>query len=952
MCFIGGCIAPLILLAGCAGSGDKSAAGRTQAAFTASGVIMGGQSPIQGATVRLFHTGQTGATPGTIAVSISTTTSDANGAFTFPTSAGPANCPAGDVVYVTAAGGFPSGNTGLLNQQMLEAAVLGDCSAVSAGTYVFLNEVTTAAAANALAQYASSQPDPTQSSAVYQANINAAAGDATFGTAVAAAATYVNTVTGQPNSAAPSVSTATEQTKKLTPALVNTLADIIQSCVDTASTLAMPSQGCSTLFADTPDANGAASQNTFQALVNLALNPPAYGSSRASALQSLVRSTSAYQPTLSQPIASWNLATAEEDALISTLPVPSGSNLYYTDYGRGFLAAGTPIFSSATSSTPTTSDSPCPPSSIGNAGAVLYVNGEACPTRDVNTRYIWASLTDANGKYLQAYTTAGQPCIANPLMKDLTTVAAKGGKMSFHIQALVADGDPTNNNSGLLSFYYTGHAPVAKTAQDGQGNHIGPGVAFSQTTEKVWSAVPPNIVNDDNNNGWFSRDLPAPAGTNGPIYYVPDWNNAAFINAAAALLLSIRQDIDACGLTSAISFVNIGMYGNYGENENGGIPYYINAVQDTAGHYRGNKFLSGIVTNINDQTTILAPITNASGAEYVDMHVNAFGDKQLIVQPYQVGIWANAFARRLPNSNAAPGVFPIATWPFSGATPNFPVGWRADCFGHSLPGQACNVPVYEQSSYEASFNTGNFNGEPLPSTSVTTLQNAGSGGWKWENQWMYAPVMTETYDAAPTEATNPLSYQRDAALMHASAINELNFTHVLSTDASQTELNALATNMLPSLGYSFGVNNISLPYNLHCSGLVSQFIQSTWSNTGTAPAYKSFDTLEAHWIIRDSANNLLLDQVSSIDFSQPRLVQSSLTVSDAVGTFVTCPAQPTAATLEVQVRPHPDPTLPARNQPILLQINKGYPDKGWPASTSRSDLDTGTYVLGTLQIQP
>jgi len=112
-----------------------------------SGSVHGGQQPIAGASVMLMvpNTTQYG---GSASVLASTSTS-ADGTFTLPSYTCPANS---GLVYLLAAGGDPGSGA---NTALAEAAVLGPCNLLTSTTFIHLNEVTTVAAAYALAPFAS-----------------------------------------------------------------------------------------------------------------------------------------------------------------------------------------------------------------------------------------------------------------------------------------------------------------------------------------------------------------------------------------------------------------------------------------------------------------------------------------------------------------------------------------------------------------------------------------------------------------------------------------------------------------------------------------------------------------------------------------------------------------------------------------------------------------------------
>jgi hypothetical protein len=76
-------------------------------------------------------------------------TSAADGSFTITNDY---TCPTpGSLVYLTASGGNPG--VGSNNSAIMLAAALGPCGSLTSGTFISINEVTTAAAAVALGQF-------------------------------------------------------------------------------------------------------------------------------------------------------------------------------------------------------------------------------------------------------------------------------------------------------------------------------------------------------------------------------------------------------------------------------------------------------------------------------------------------------------------------------------------------------------------------------------------------------------------------------------------------------------------------------------------------------------------------------------------------------------------------------------------------------------------------------
>lgn len=248
-----------------------------------SGRVHGGQQPIANATITLYAPGTTGY--GSALTIIVSTTSDANGNFTLPR---PYTCPANNGLSVLRATG---GNAGAgTNPAISEFAILGPCSGLSASTFVNITEVTTVAAAFALAPFANVTPgiDSVGTSATNLQGLANAAG---------AAGNLANTVTGMAH--------ATGDFPGIVPptAEINTLADILASCINQGTT-GNPAGGCAALFAATTPPGGAAPTDTGVAAFNIAQHP----GNNTAALFALVPAIAPFQPTLSTAPADFSVA--------------------------------------------------------------------------------------------------------------------------------------------------------------------------------------------------------------------------------------------------------------------------------------------------------------------------------------------------------------------------------------------------------------------------------------------------------------------------------------------------------------------------------------------------------------------------------------------------------------------------------------------------------------------
>jgi len=330
-------------LTGCGATGnltqDLSPAQDTAVAGL-SGIVHGGPNPVVGATVTLYAT-QTIASPsssnnygyGVAGTVLGTTTTGANGVFSFTSTE--TACPSGQQAYIVAAGGKTGSNA--TNSAALLMAALGPCSNLvegSSGTSVIIDEPTTIAAAYALSGFMTVNGSVVNISA--PANNNAASptctltGRATNTCAAAGlahaflnAANLVNSSTGVANSVLPTNSTAV-----VPQALINTLANTVEACINSAGA---SSAACTTLFTNTTPtalvASPTAPVNTLQALLDLALYPsPAQGCSTASATP----------PVLCTPgtgTGTPNLGTAAGDTVASAATAAlfnaANSNAYY-----------------------------------------------------------------------------------------------------------------------------------------------------------------------------------------------------------------------------------------------------------------------------------------------------------------------------------------------------------------------------------------------------------------------------------------------------------------------------------------------------------------------------------------------------------------------------------------------------------------------------------------------
>jgi streptogramin lyase len=244
-------------------------------------MVHGGQQPVSAATISLYAAGLSG--NGTGAVNLLGThvvTTDSTGSFSItgdylcPTSATP--------VYLVARGGNPGLTAGTNNGALVLVAALGDCGNLNGTTYTWINEVTTAAAAWALAPFFG------QGALVGASPTNLVG----LRDAFAAAGNLVNATTGSaPGPMLPAGAT-TE------PGKLNSLANVLSPCVNSDGTA-----GCAALFAAAME-NGNTPANTLDAALEIVRNP----GSNVGSVFAVSPASGPFAPALSSAPHDWTMS--------------------------------------------------------------------------------------------------------------------------------------------------------------------------------------------------------------------------------------------------------------------------------------------------------------------------------------------------------------------------------------------------------------------------------------------------------------------------------------------------------------------------------------------------------------------------------------------------------------------------------------------------------------------
>jgi hypothetical protein len=209
--------------------------------------------------------------------------------------AGDYTCTAGHQVYVLARGGN-SGDDGT-NSAIGLMASLGACPDTghfdNTVPFIFVNEVTTVAAAYAMAGMATDATHVVGSATPAASN------------AFASAADLASITTGFANSTLPS-----KPGGKVPQSKIHTLANILSACINSDSAT---SAGCTTLFANARSKGsfGVLPEDTATAAINIARNPHA----NIAALYGLQpKLTAPFQPALESAPSNFDLLVASEEA--------------------------------------------------------------------------------------------------------------------------------------------------------------------------------------------------------------------------------------------------------------------------------------------------------------------------------------------------------------------------------------------------------------------------------------------------------------------------------------------------------------------------------------------------------------------------------------------------------------------------------------------------------------
>ena len=325
------------------------------------GMVHGGQQGVSGATIQLYTVGATGNGSAATPMLTQLVTTGATGSFgitsdyTCGQNSSGSPVTSSNQVYLVASGGNPGQVAGTNNSALVMVAALGPCSKLASTPFIYVNELTTVAAAWALA------PFTTSSTHIGATSTNALG----ITNAFLDAGLLTDTTTGLPPTLPANL---TVETGKL-----NALADALASCVNSDGTSA-----CSPLFT-AATVNGTAPADTFAAALNIVKNP----GQNVAAVYGAIGAYVPFATTLIQAPDDWTMSlnvTGGGLASPTALAIDSQNNIWVANQAgplSAFNAQGTPLSAAGFGATDHTE--------------IIQENGIAIDTSD----NIW--ITNQNG---------------------------------------------------------------------------------------------------------------------------------------------------------------------------------------------------------------------------------------------------------------------------------------------------------------------------------------------------------------------------------------------------------------------------------------------------------------------------------------------------------------------------------------------------------------------------
>jgi streptogramin lyase len=460
------------------------------------GIVHGGHQADVGAAVYVYQAGTGGyksaaksLLTSTPPVGDSPTYADGSGNYYVLTNSvgsfnitGDYTCTSGSQVYLYVLGGNTGGGSPNPNAGFL--AVLGQCpaSGTLSGTItnVYVNEVSTLAAAYALAGYAA---DATHIGGPATTDT---LGQTDMANAFANASNLYNIASSGSSPGALATTPAGNGT--VPQSKINSLANSLAACVNTTGSSSTSPNACNTLLGDalSGGTTGTTPSDTATAAINIAHNPTA----NVSAIFGLATGTAiAYGPFLSAPPSDWTVTLTYSSTYFSTptgLAIDASGNAWVTEYGSSGITELSPLGKVTAAYTSTTYFKSPYGSAIDpsgniwfNAGGKKYVD-EFIPSSTGVTYisgYPVAANTqmaiDGNGYY---YTPAYSGITTEYIFNSYNSGTASAPVTSYGFTSFTGTADLNENN-----YIAVDSNNVVWTASDNTASASGTGLLLNFT---------------------------------------------------------------------------------------------------------------------------------------------------------------------------------------------------------------------------------------------------------------------------------------------------------------------------------------------------------------------------------------------------------------------------------------------------------------------------------------
>ena len=333
------------LLTGCSLTSPDSPSSFLEPGPRLSGYVHGGQQPISGAHVYVIAAGTSGY-GGASPLSLLTTGiagSDSFGGYVTTSSTGfwsvtgDYTCTSGSQMYILATQGNPGLGLSGNNPNAALMAALGTCPSNGSldGPYptVYINEVTTVASVYALSGF--------MTDIAHISSSNTALGLTGVANAFANVANLVNLSTGIANANTVLTNGNPNPNGTVPQSTINTLADILAACINSAGGVAGDGSACGTLFANALNGSTAPT-DTVTAALNIAHNPAA----NVPALFGIATANSPFAPSLATAPGDFTLSLTFTDSSLNApaaIAIDGSGNAWIANSGAGSVTEFSPL---------------------------------------------------------------------------------------------------------------------------------------------------------------------------------------------------------------------------------------------------------------------------------------------------------------------------------------------------------------------------------------------------------------------------------------------------------------------------------------------------------------------------------------------------------------------------------------------------------------------------------